>query len=92
MRGLASLREGWGEIEAFETQLLRAMSIQESLAQWLRLQQAFEYQLQQTTELFAADRWQALAEMQDRLHLLAEWQRNYGEPVSFDPGATTSTE
>jgi len=89
MRGLESLREGWDEIEAIETQLLRAMSLQEGLAQWQRLQQAFEYQLQQTAEIFAPDRLQTLAELQDRLHRLAEWQRNHGEPVSLDPGAAT---
>ena len=32
MRGLASLREGWDEVEAAETELLRGMSVQESRA------------------------------------------------------------
>jgi hypothetical protein len=92
MRGLQSLREGWDEVEAAETQLLRDMSVQESLAQWLRLQHAFEYQLQQTEELFAPDRRQALGELQFRLHRLAEWQRNHGESVSLDPGAPAPAE
>ena len=92
MRGLASLREGWDEVEGFETQWLRALSVQESAAQWLDLQQAFEYQLQQTAEIFAADRWQALVELQDRLHRLAEWQRTHGESISFDPGAAAPSE
>lgn len=91
MRELASLREGWDEVEAIEARLLRAMSVQESLAQWLHLQQAFEYQLQQTAELFAPERRQALAELQDRLRKLAEWQRKHGKSVSFNPGAAAAS-
>jgi len=90
MRELAALREGWDEVEKVETELLRAMSVQESLAHWLRLQQAFEYQLQQTAELFAPARREALAELQDRLYRLAEWQKEHGKPVSLDSGAATT--
>ena len=91
MRELVSLREGWDEIEAIEAQLSRAISVQESLAQWLSLQQAFEHQLQQTAELFTPARRQALAELQDRLHKLAEWQRKHGEPLSLDSGAAAAS-
>jgi hypothetical protein len=56
------------------------------------MQQAFEYQLQQTAELFAADRRQALGELQARLDMLAEWQRNRGESVSRCPRAAASSE
>ncbi len=90
MRELATLREGWDEVEKIETQLLRAMSVQESLAHWLRLQEAFEYQLQQTAELFAPARRKALAELQARLHRLAEWQREHGITVSLDSGTATT--
>ena len=72
MRELTALREGWELIEADETHLLRQMSVQESVRQWLRLQQAFEDQLQQTADLFAQDRWAALAELQARLQQLAD--------------------
>lgn len=92
MREIASLREGWDEIEAIETDLLRAMSVQESLAHWLRLQQAFEHQLQQTAELFAPERRQALVTLQERLHRLADWQREHGESISLHPGAATASE
>ena len=86
MSGLASLRHGWEEVEQVETTLLQAMSAQESLTQWFRLQQAFEYQLQQTAGLFTPERRQALATLQKRLHRLAEWQKLHGEPVSLNPG------
>ncbi len=86
MAGLASLRHGWEHVERVETELLRAMSAQESVTQWLRLQQAFEYQLQQTADLFAPERRQALATLQERLHKLAEWQKLHGESIPLDPG------
>ena len=72
MRELTALREGWEEIEAEETRLLRQMSIQESVRQWLRLQQAFEDQLQQTADMFGPDRWATLAGLQARLQQLAD--------------------
>lgn len=56
MRDLSTLRQGWDEIEAEETRLLRELTIQESMSQLLRLQQAVEPQLQQTEALFRADR------------------------------------
>ncbi len=85
MAGLASLRHGWEDVERVETELLRAMSVEESVTQWLRLQQAFEYQLQQTADLFAAERRQALATLQERLYKLVEWQNLHGESVSLSP-------
>jgi hypothetical protein len=42
-------------------------SLQESVSQWMRLQIAFEWQLQQTAILFEQDRRTALAELQARL-------------------------
>lgn len=67
MRELNALREGWDAFEREETRLLRAMTVQESVRSWLVLQRAFESQLQQTAELFAPERWAALAELQSRL-------------------------
>jgi hypothetical protein len=40
--------------------------------EWLQLQKAFEWQLQQTEELFSKQRRNALAELQARLHRLVE--------------------
>jgi hypothetical protein len=72
MSELSILREGWDEIEEMETRLLRSLSIQESVKQWLQLQQAFEWQLQQTAELFEPQRREAMIELQSRLHRLVE--------------------
>jgi len=73
MRDLSTLRQGWDEIEAEETRLLRELTVQESMSQLLRLQQAFEPQLQQTEALFRADRIAYLGELQRRLRRHAEW-------------------
>jgi len=73
MRGLSTLRQGWEEIEAEETRLLRELTIQESMSQLLALQQAFEPQLRQTEALFRADRVAYLEELQLRLRRHAEW-------------------
>jgi hypothetical protein len=67
---LSKLRENWDEILAEEISLARAMSVQERLTQWLRLQNAFEWQLQQTEKLFAQQRRDALIELQARLRQL----------------------
>ena len=72
MSDLSILREGWDSIQKEETRLLRAMTVQESLKQWLQLQQAFEWQLQQTARLFESERRAALVELQNRLQCLVE--------------------
>ncbi len=61
MRDLSVLRVGWEAIEAEETRLLRALTVQESVRQWLSLQRTFEAQLQDTAALFAPERQTALA-------------------------------
>ena len=81
MRALRTLREGWKTLEADETRLLRCLTVQESIRQWLALQRAFEPQLQQTAALFAPERQAALAELQLWLRRLAEWQ----EESKLDP-------
>ncbi|MCX6031005.1 MAG: hypothetical protein NT169_17120 [Chloroflexi bacterium] len=85
MRELSSLREGWDTFQEEETRLLRAMTVQESMRQWLMLQEAFEYQLLQTTALFAPERRAALAELQARLQRLAEWGQEHGKTASVSP-------
>lgn len=91
MRGLSTLREP-PAFEAEETRLLQSMTIQESVRQWLALQLAFDPQLQQTADLFAAERQAALAELQLRLHRLAEWQRQHGKSLSIHSGAPETAE
>jgi hypothetical protein len=60
--------------EQEETRLLRRMTVQESLRWWTMLQAAFEPQLRATQALFADERRQALAGLQERLRRLAERQ------------------
>ncbi len=92
---LRRLRQDWADndtLEAEETRLLQAMTVQESLQQWLALQRAFEWQLQQTASIFAADRQEALAELQARLRRLADYQEQHGQPLPLDPAAATASE
>ena len=84
MRALRALREGWENVAAEETRLLRDLTIEESARQLLRLQEAFEPQLQATAHLFAPQRWAALAELQARLQRLAEWQAQHEQSVHLD--------
>jgi hypothetical protein len=69
---LSILREGWDSLRREETLLLRATTVEESIRQWVVLQTAFEWQLQQTAPLFAQERWTALAELQARLQRLVD--------------------
>ena len=84
MRDLRALREGWGNVAAEETRLLRDLTIEASARQLLRLQEAFEPQLQATAHRFAPQRWAALAELQARLQRLAEWQAQHEQSVHLD--------
>ena len=72
MHNLKILREGWDSIYSEEIRLLRAMTVQEIMHHWLRLQQAFEWQLQQTAELFESERRAAMVELQARLRRLVD--------------------
>ena len=92
MRELSAVREGWDAFEVEHTRLLRSLTVQESLRQWLELQRAFEPQLQETAALFAQERRSALAELQARLQRLAEWQRQNAESIEVSPDAATPSE
>ncbi|MCW5859623.1 MAG: hypothetical protein KIS63_15095 [Caldilineales bacterium] len=84
---LRRLRQVWevdNDLETEETRRLRALTVQEGLQQWLALQRAFEWQLQQTASIFAADRHASLAELQARLQRLAEYQKQHGQPLPLD--------
>lgn len=72
MNNLGLLRESKEALEQEEILLLRATSLQESVYQWLRLQSAFEWQLQQTATLFEQDRRNAMIELQNRLRRLID--------------------
>jgi len=82
MKDLSRVRDGWDEVEAEETRLLRQMTVQESLRHLLALQRAFEPQLQQTEELFRAERLAYLEELQRRLAALAgRPEKRHGKSV-----------
>jgi hypothetical protein len=72
MSDLSILRENRDLARKEETRFLRTMTIQESLEQWLQLQRAFEWQLQQTAGIFEPDRRAALVELQKRLQCLVK--------------------
>ncbi len=72
MSNLNILRENWDSAQKEEKRLLRTMTVQESLEQWLQLQRAFEWQLQQTAGIFESDRRAALVDLQKRLQRLVK--------------------
>lgn len=72
MLNLSVLLEGWDSLHREETLLVRNLTIEESIHQWVRLQTAFEWQLQQTATLFEQDRRAALEELQAQLERLVD--------------------
>ena len=68
---LSILRNNWDAHDWDDDSPLEATTIQERLHQWIELQVAFEWQLQQTATLFEQDRWAALIELQARLQFLS---------------------
>ena len=67
---LSQHQQGWAEIEALETQLLRQLTIEQGIQQFLALQREFEPQLQATEETFRQPRIQAMIQLQARLTAL----------------------
>lgn len=63
-------QQGWAEIEALETQILRQVTIEQGIEQFLALQREFEPRLQATEETFRPPRIQALTQLQTRLAAL----------------------
>jgi hypothetical protein len=88
---LSALRESQDAFETEETRLLQSVTVQESAHQWLVLQCAFEPQLQQMAALSAPERQAALAQLQLRLRRVAEWQEQYGKPLSIHSGTSKAT-
>ena len=92
MRELQTLREGWETLETDETRLLRRMTVHESVRQWLILQRTFEPQLQGTAAIFGSERQTALAQLQARLHRLAEWQTEHGKSAAIHSDTSAASE
>jgi hypothetical protein len=70
MQDLRLARQDWTEIEALETALLRRLTVEEGISQWLGLQREFEPQLQATEHLFRQARIDGLIQLQTRLAAL----------------------
>ncbi len=75
MDDLRALREGWEEIEALEATLREPMTMQESVAIYEGLHEAFAAQLNATDALFRPAREAHLIELQTRLQRLGDWMR-----------------
>lgn len=74
MRDLSTVRDGWDEVEAEETRLLREMTLEEGLRAFLSIQATLEHQYQLTDALFRPDREAGLIELQRRLERQADWK------------------
>ena len=73
MEALSTLRDKWVEIEAEETQLLRQMTIAESLREFAMLYDAYADQPQTDDLTTWLERETTLIERQHRLVRLAQW-------------------
>ena len=71
------LREQWAEIQKEEAKLSPSLTIQESVRQFVELYQIFAPQLAETEAIFGPERQAYLAELQQRLQRIAEWQRGH---------------
>lgn len=92
MRKLSEARTGWDVMEAEETRLLRAMTIEESLAVYAKLQRAWEPHLRATEAEFRPMRFEYLRELQERLMRLEIWKRRtMDQPLQRDPVVSLQT-
>lgn len=64
---LSRVRQGWSEIDALETEILRRLTMEAGIEQYLALQAEFEPQLQASEPYFRQQRNDALAQLQARL-------------------------
>ena len=67
MMDLSRARQDWTEIEVIKTQLLRQLTLEQGMQQYLALQSEFEPQLQETEGGFRQQRIHALTQLQARL-------------------------
>ena len=67
MMDLSRARQDWTEIELIKTQLLRQLTLEQGMQQYLALQSEFEPQLQETEGVFRQQRIHALTQLQARL-------------------------
>lgn len=74
MQNLRTLRSNWTEAEAEEDKLPLQLTIQESVDQFLALYHTFASDLKKTESFFRPEREAFLAEFQQRLQRIAQWQ------------------
>lgn len=67
MDRLRYVRDGWDEVDAEHRRLLRQLTIAESVAQYVALQEEFEPWLQRTEAEFRAERNEAMVALQARV-------------------------
>lgn len=79
MSDLKILRQGWDEVEAFETELLQKMTIQEKISDYLQLFSEFHEWDAMVERSYQEEREKALVEMQQRLRRL-DLHRKAHEP------------
>ncbi len=70
MMDLSQAWQGWAELDALETQLLRRLTVAQGMQQYLALQREFEPQLQESEAVFRQQRIDALVQLQARLATL----------------------
>jgi len=85
MRDLSQVRDGWDEIEAEETRLLREMPIAEGLKIFAVLYDAFAPRFRAEEQTYLAEREAALIERQRRLARLAQWLKDHPEESPLPP-------
>lgn len=68
-------REQWAAMEQAEMRSLRAMTVEESMKIYLSLCQAMAPFIEETKDVFLADRRAYLLELQERLRKFGEWKR-----------------
>jgi hypothetical protein len=84
--------QDWESYQEHETNLLRGLTIREGIQQYQELHATFERQMQQTASLFEENHWQALIELQARLHRLVLWLSTHGQSPSLDPENSENTQ
>lgn len=76
MRDLRAHRQGWDVAESARTNDLLARTPRETLAEFRQLFEEFAPLLEKTEGVFRPEREAYLTRLQERLHRLAQWQKN----------------
>ena len=93
-QGMRRLREGWEEVEAFETELLRKQTIQEKVQEYLELMRFAAPFWARTEQRYQAEREAALIELQRRLAQAGEYWKTHrhGPTAGFTHQHSETTE